>query len=249
MVPSLKSAIAALSLALALVSNPGNAAAITLSPDADSYVQKGAATTNFGNAVGLVIKDSGTGTTTRHAYIRFDVSGLVLSHLVAASLDLTVEARNDGGGPKQNYTVKVWGLNNGHAGEAWVEGNGNADNNPAGEIIWSNAPANDTANNNFIGAQATQLASFTVLGTANPGDVYSISGASLVNFLQADTNGLVTLMLRRVGGNGSNNLSFASKESKVRSAAALNLTIVPEAATGLLGLLGMAMLGRRRRAA
>ena len=37
---------------------------------ADSYVQLGS-TTNFGNATDVVIKDNGTGTTTRKGYLRF----------------------------------------------------------------------------------------------------------------------------------------------------------------------------------
>ena len=53
---------------------------------------------------------------------------------------------NIGGNPQVStpfaYTVTVYGLNNGHVGESWIEGN----NVTAGKITRNNAPGNNTAN-------------------------------------------------------------------------------------------------------
>lgn len=218
----------------------------TLTADADTFVQLGSATTNFGTSADLVVKDSGSQSFTRKAYIRFDVSGLPLDNVVAASLDLVVSGRSSGSSTQANYPVQIFGLADANAGNNWIEGNGGADNLPVGEITWNNAPANNTANNGLTAA-ATLLGGFTVPGTANPGDLFSFSNAALLNFLKADTDGFVTFIVRRNGGTSANNLSFASSENTAQSGPRLNLVIIPEPATASLGLMGMAGLFLRRR--
>ena len=209
-----------LSLAIGLVAST-NALAVPYSTTtgtgggADSYVQLGAATTNFGAAADIVIKDSAAVGTTRKGYLRFDLPD---GGTTSASLGLTVSTNNEGGVgvTPQVHTVNVWGLRDGNAGEAWIEGNGGADNLPAGELTWNNAPANVTANNSFTSG-AVFLGRYTVASTA-VGGVNTFNAATLNMFLNEDTNGSATIMLQRVGGNGGHNLAYASDENATLAA-------------------------------
>ena len=184
---------------------PVRAAAISIDTSdgsgADSYVKKGNATTNYGAATQIVVKDSGSGSTTRKGYLRFDVASPG-GYFTDATLTLDVNMNNSGGGdsttPRQ-FTIRVHGLKDGDAGEDWAEGG----------ITWNNAPANATGNNK-INADAVLLGEFIVPAELTP--TVTFSAGTLNSFLNADTDGRATLILTRQGGNGSYNLSFAPKE-------------------------------------
>ncbi len=172
---------------------------------ADSFVRLGQATTNFGAGGSVVIKDSGGGSTTRKGYLRFDVSSL--SGLYSgAELSLETSTNNPGGGnatPPQSFNVEVYGLDDGNPGENWAEG----------AIVWNNAPANNTSNNE-LGAGAAFLGSFTVPANAAP-DTVTFSSPTLDAFLNQDTDGNATVILTREGGSSSANLAFSSKEGSL----------------------------------
>ncbi len=178
---------------------------------ADSYVRLGNATTNFGNATGVVVKDSNAGSTTRIGYTRFDLS-TVPGVVTDANLSLEVITNNQGGGGStpQMHTVRFYGLPDGHPGEFWIEGNGGADDSPAGELVWNNAPANNPANETFTG-DAIFLGQVSVPANATP-DTLNFGSPTLDTFLNQDTTGSATIMIQRFGGNGGHNLVFASKE-------------------------------------
>lgn len=204
---------------------------------ADAYVQQGAATTNFGSDANLVVK-GGAGTTTRKAYTRFDLSALGNRDALAAGITLDVTTNNTGGvAPAADFTVEVFGLVNGDAGELWSE---------AG-INWNNAPANTTDNNLLV--NAVLLGSFLVPASAVPYSV-TFSNAALLNFINADTNGAATLIFRRTTGGGEN-LAFGSGENTAVSPPTLTLiaNVIPEPTSALLGLIGLAGLARRRQRA
>jgi hypothetical protein len=230
----------------------------SLTPEADSYVQLGEPSTNFGSSDHIVVKDSGTGTTTRKGYLRFDVSGQPLDELTNAELQLEVSINNNGGSPldptPNTYTVDIYGLNDADIGENWGEST----------IDWTNAPANDTANNDIL-SNATLLGQFGV-PALNPtqestpilvsfNNLMSAIPDALLDFLAADTDGQVTFILARDGGD--NNLAFYSVEGATANGAfAPTLTLfapadaVPEPATlalGVIGLLLLCLVGRRRR--
>ncbi len=186
---------------------------------ADTFVQLGSAT-NFGNSADLTIKDSGAGTTTRKAYIRFDLSGGSAAY-INSQIDLTVSVNNEGGSgvTPQVHTVNVWGLRDGNAGENWDELT----------TVNSNAPAN-VPTNNFLTTGAVFLGQYTVPNTPTNG-VNTFSSPNLDAFLSQDTNGSATIILQRTGGNGGHNLVYASDESAVRpgpvlSANAFNGTVL-----------------------
>lgn len=190
---------------------------------ADSYVRFGTPTQNYGNTADLVVKDAPPGqvpnSTTRKIYKRFDLSRVGQATIYSATLELQVRTNNGGGSdpaPK-DFVVRVFGLDDGDAGEAWVEGNGGTDNNPPGEITWNNAPANDTSSATGTLSNATLLGAFEVTTSDTPGTLVTFSNPALANFLNTDTDGLVTLILTRVTVSGSYNLVFESAESGVHT--------------------------------
>ena len=232
-----------------LVSAGMQAGAAPIDAQKDSFIQKGNATTNYGNAASLVIKGNNA-STTRKVYMQFDISSIAdPSSLIDAQLDLVgaQNSKGNNGTYPYTYVVEVYGLNDG-VNETWVEGNGGTDNTPAGEITWSNAPANN--NDNTFSGSATSLGSFTLYAVVDGdlvGDPFGLDSAALLTFINSDTDGLVTLMLRRTDGDGNCNLAFASKEHATLAGPQLTLTI-PEPATIALAAMGLAALRRRRRA-
>ena len=167
---------------------------------ADSYVRLGQATTNFGTAPQVVIKNSGGSSTTRKGYLRFDVSSAG-GYFTDATLTMDVVLNNSGGSDAtpRKHTVRVYGLADGNAGEGWGET----------DITWNNAPANITGNNK-VGADAVLLGEFITPDQST--STVTFSGPALKSFLNTDTDGRATLILGREGGNGSWNLGFSSKE-------------------------------------
>lgn len=177
---------------------------------ADTYVRQGQPDNNFGAVSSFVLK-GGNASTTRKGYLRFDLSSID-GPITDAILTLTVATNNSGGSspqPGQTFNVDVFGLTN-ESLDNWVEGDNGADNSPVDEITYGNAPANLSPGNNFDG-DALSLGVLNVPGTL-VGETVTFSSPELLDFLNSDTNGLVTLLMRRQLG-GSNNLAFRSKES------------------------------------
>ena len=248
-------------LTLALITagmTTASATLVNLDAESDTYVRLGLATTNFGNAPDIPVKNSGASSTTRQGYLRFDVSSLLGETIQDVTLSLDMTTNNNGGNPQDPtpaaYTITVYGLNDGNVGETWVEGNGGTDNTPAGEINWNNAPDNDTANNGILGTDTTNLGSFVTpaINPANNGGPVPVtfSSQALADFVTSDSDGNATLILVRTSANGvGNNLAFASKEHATAGAPALAINTIPEPGSAALLLLGCTVLGVARRKA
>ena len=123
-------------------------------------------------------------------YFRFDVSSLTLP--LTTNFKLTC-ATGDGQFPRG---TSVWGLNDGDPGESWVEE----------ELTWNNAPANDTTSYALL-SNATSLGDFNTPRLQYPdpdamGGTGDLCGDALNDFVNADTDGLVTFIILSPGETG-----------------------------------------------
>ena len=162
---------------------------------------------NFGNAQFMGARAS-TKRGFNAAFIRFDLSAYVGETFVApATLGMT-KYRDE-----EVTHIGVWGLSEGV--DNWIEGNGGTDNSPAGELTYLNAPGviQDSvplSGNDLDPAETTHLGSFHPAG--DEGDVVTFSSSALLDFLNADTDGKVTLILS--GADDAKGLDmFATKET------------------------------------
>jgi hypothetical protein len=133
-------------------------------------------------------------------------------------------------------SFQVWGLNDGDAGEAWGEL----------AINWANAPAN-AADNAIDSSAATLLGTFQGAGN----DAFAgFANTALVDFLNADTNGLVTFVIIASAVSGdflSTTYQFDSKETSGGVAPGLSFILIPSPAALPAGLCLIGLLAVRRR--
>ena len=138
----------------------------------------------------------------------------------------------------------VYGLNDG-ASDNWVE----LDGTGVG-TTWNNAPGNVTTSpSGFTDSMAVgQFSTFSQSGGGVNGDSISMSTSDLVDFINLDTNGYVTLMVGRLQQSSSFD-QWASSEHATLNGPQLTLeyTPVPEPASlALMGLGGLAVIKRKR---
>lgn len=243
----------------------GESVAITTADDftpgdgkegADTFVRRNSG--GFGSDTTIQVKSPGG--VTRIGYVRFDLS--TLSNVVEdALLELTVS----GNSVTRDVTFHVYGLNDGTAagggklGEDWSETSMN----------WSNAPALNNSNINVDPTKAVLLGNFFVTPTDTTGTVKVFSNADsnvsdgLVDFLNADTNGIATFIIKAGAFSSTSfSTSFYSKEGDLSSdyndsimdPPTLKLTVVPLPAAAWMGIVMLGGLGgtqiiRRRQLA
>jgi hypothetical protein len=185
----------------------------------------------------------------------FDLSQLTsfAHHAGSSALTLTYDGNPAQSGLLWNFTdthftYELFGLKDGTAGDlnsGWMESG----------MTWGTAPGNVTTDGtSFNPALATDLGSATIPLEPAAGAALTFSSAALNSFLNADTNGLVTLMVARVTPpqNGANGYQdFASKENTSFTAPTLNVVAAPLPSTvagvGSLGFLLVIFSGLRRR--
>ena len=155
---------------------------------------------------------------TTKTYLKFDVSGISnrLADIDDAGLHLTTSLNqigSDASTPTAT-TVYVFGLTD-ESLDDWSEN----------QVIWENAPANDITSNGLDMEKVIALGSIDIPANAPP-DSVSYMSQELVNFIKSDTNGVVTLILRREDTLGAHNLWFKSKEDAANGADSPTLEIV-----------------------
>ena len=168
----------------ALLLSVGTAAAVfQLTPEADTYVQNGAPDANYGGDDHMIAWDyNPTADLLYKIYMRFDLSSVTLPLDNAKLILTTIDGQFPAG-------TSLWGLNDGDAGELWDEMT----------MSWNDAPANDTSNNSLL-SNATYLGDFNTpeLQYPDPGAIGGTGdffGATLKDFVNADTDGVATFMV------------------------------------------------------
>lgn len=164
---------------------------------ADARIHKGSPDTLYGtDGYCCVTEGASSG---RKGYMKFDlgdVSDVVTSATVRLWLNGETFTVSD-------YTVKVYGLNNGDAGENWDETT----------ITWNNAPQNDTTDSNDLLSNTTYLGSFNVTNGTPNGTEFNFSSDALATFIKADTDNNATLILTHAdGAEADRGVFFATKE-------------------------------------
>ena len=185
---------------------------IEMETTADSYVRDYAGTlrdTNYGTETGLHLVHQAADKTIK-AYMRFTLADQ-LKPVGETTLSLVYST---GANFEAGETVlhSIYGLDDGTAGETiWSET----------DITWNNAPGNDAD----LGlTNATLLGTITVIGDNAVGTTYTLSSSELSAFLNADSNGEITIIM--VPGTLQTEWAgYASKEHGIYAAPRLSVSV------------------------
>ncbi len=198
---------------------------------------------NYGAATTVQLKNAGPDPNnsnnylSRKSYLRFDLNAMEGLKTKEAALELTAFS-----GASGSYTFDVHGLLDGHTGESWGESS----------ITWNNAPGNDTASlDGVLATETVFLGQISATGYS-AGQVLKLASQDLIDFLNTDSDGQVTLILTQFTHSNdyfAHSNSFYSKEGSLAFAPRLVLYAIPEPSTFVLSLLGVLSLAicRRRR--
>jgi hypothetical protein len=203
------------------------AALVTETASQDHTVRRGPTVEN-----GIHIKQSTNNSTDRYGMFRFDSSDFGLdvtsaAFLLTANSDTSVQFQG-------TFNYRIFGVPDGTTNdEAFVEGS----YNPSLGVVYDGS------------ADLVDDTKLTLLGDANSvsaGDTISLSSASLLSFIQADTNDIATFVVIRLSAGGNSTFLDRTTGSPPR----LQLDVVPEPSTfalSALGLVSLIGLGRRRK--
>ncbi len=195
---------------------------VRLEAVADTFVEDGSGPQ--GALTTLIVRQTGS----RVAYIKFTLSDFQKAYVTAAVFDVTMLA--SGGGFDQ---YNLYGLVDGDGLEDWSEATLQA---TTPEVIRT------------VTGDGARLVPIATVVEPNPGgtvpETSSVSSLSLFDFIQADSDGQITLLMFANGGAQG---TYASKEHATALAPGLTLTLPEPASFTLLGLAGLQGLRRRRR--
>lgn len=175
----------------------------------DSWIQSNPSIKVTGKESFLRIKHTSLDTKLeRKIYLAFDLTRFAGKRIVDAEFALHIEPSDLGyASLVPDATFSVYALID-EAQDIWDEA----------ELKWANAPAQSPAAKHDappVASQSRLLGKFVVPQGTNRG-AFTIKDDALVDFLRADTNGLVTLIVCRDTGETSRNglaHAFASKEN------------------------------------
>lgn len=229
---------------LALLAASGAASAsiqsATLTASKDTYVDRAQPNANFGSASELRVRQNNTFFVT---FISFDLTALAGQEILGAEFEIF---KNSGRG---NRSPAVTAITD-ETFDAWDEST----------LTWNSVPlgAGDTGQvlpvaetkvgDLFTEGSRIDGATLITMNEANGNNEIQspIDSTDLVAFLNADTNGVVTLAIHHQSLNG-NEYAYRSREGAGGPAPTLRLTFVPTPGAGLLASVAcFGLVGRRR---
>lgn len=187
---------------------------------ADTCVRQGDSGGPFGRSPLLMVKHSSAHPGNRRkAWLAFDLAGLGGRRVAAAELALSIEPSGLGyASVVPDATFRVYGLADETADASWDEGS----------LLWNGAPANRMDDGFSVEAARTvPLGEFVVEQGVSSG-IRLVGGESLADFLNADRNGVVTLILVRLTDETDRHglvHAFASREHPTAMAPTLRLKL------------------------
>ncbi len=221
--------IITLTAGLIIALGAGTVHAATLGPAADTYVYKDEPNDVHGTATGIVVINDG-GSAFSKGKDRLGVLRFDLSSITETVADANFVARSD---TIDSFEFQLWGINDANADE-------NFDPNALTFNTFAHA-----SNSNDGSIDTTNLTllvdAVTDASDGSNDNLYVFSSTALVDFLNNDTNNIVSFVLFRTTGHGASSI-FSSSEASSNQPA-LNIEVVPEPASlALLAACGLMMI-------
>ncbi|MDA3923598.1 MAG: DNRLRE domain-containing protein [Kiritimatiellae bacterium] len=188
--------------------NPGK---FIIPARADAYIRGDQYyTNNYGHVTALALKGSTSTEYNRKAYLGFEVPDREEGDAVLqAGLRVELNSRQDNSNGEATAPLNVWGLKESPSGDSWVEGDGGANLDMTGPITWNNAPGIDASSIDMDSDEVVLLGTLPIADKSS-GDILTLESAAMREFIAADTNGLVTIILQSVEDRSSD---IKSKEN------------------------------------
>ncbi|MDC3958893.1 hypothetical protein [Polyangium jinanense] len=185
----------------------------TLGAGADTYARYGDATVHGAESNILVKNNGGTHANTRKGVVRFEMTPGTKVEKATVRLDVANYFQDVGTVP-ESLNFAVFGIRDGAASESFNEATAN-------DATFSNEI--DSSSDGVRNSEVDSLGQFTVKRT-DVGKTVSFTSDALVDFINADTNGKITLVLIRAKYTPYLNFAFAAKESTTLEGPRLALT-------------------------